>query len=471
VQPTLELSETYVRGTAFGGGGRGEFITRVSPGLRWSSRSGPVQGNVNYSLDATHYSERQGEQAIDHRLNANASAELLDERAYIDLRATSGRQAISAFGPQFASSDLSGNANRTSVTSVEISPYVRGRVGGIAELLVRLTAAATDAKDVASADSNSRGALVALSSTSGGMLGWSLNAQRQSVSFRQGNDTTSDRVSATVSLRPDIDWRLFVRGGRESTDVGALIKRQYDNYGGGLAWTPSPRTNIALESDRRFFGTGHRALLEYRTPRAVLRYTDSRDTTNGGDLGFNNRPVTLFDLFFQQFAPNYPDPVAREQAVNDFLRLLGRNGSELINVGALADVVSLQRRQELAYVWNGRRAVLTLLAYVSDVRAIDQRQSVVPLTPLPERTRQRGLNASVSHRLTPQTTVSLSASRQATSTSGALQGNRLDVLSGTLSSLLGERLGWNLTLRYSDFSGGSTSYHEAAASAALNLRF
>ncbi len=471
VQPTLELAESYVYGNAIDGRDQGEFVTRISPGLRWSSRAGRVQGNVDYSLDALHYSRRRGEDAVNQRLNANISAELLPQHAFVDVRANIGRQPVSAYGPQFVGSDITGNPNRTSVATLQVSPYVQGRLGGVADLQVRLTAASTDAKDYAAANSRSTTALVSLASVGSGLLGWNLSAQRQDVSFRQGSDTVSDRIAATVTWRPDIDWRFFLRGGRESTDLGTVVKRQYDNVGGGLAWTPSPRTNVALEADKRYFGTGYRGLVEYRTARTVLRYIDSRDTTSGGDLNFNNQPVTLFQLFFQQFAPSFPDPVAREQAVNDFLRLIGRNGNELISVGALADAVSLQRRQELSAVWNGRRLVLTVQGYASDLRAIDRGLGVTLISPLPERTRQRGLILGASYRLDPLTTLSLNASRQSTPGSGTLAGNRLDALSAGVNSQFSDRLNWGFNLRLSDFSGGGSPYQEVAATASLNLRF
>ncbi len=471
VQPTLEMAETYVYGNALNGRDQGEFVTRVSPGLRWSSRSGRLQGAVDYNLDAVHYSRRQGEDALNQRLNGALTAELLPQHVFVDVRANIGLQPISAYGQQFIGSDITGNPNRTSVASLQVSPYVQGRLAGVADVQLRLTAASTDAKDVPSANSRSTGALLSLSSVGSSMLGWNVSAQRQNIRFSRGSDTVNDRLQATVTLRPDVDWQLFVRGGRESTDLGSVVKRQYDNYGAGVAWTPSPRTNVALEADQRFFGTGFRGVAEYRTARSVFRYVDSRDTTNGGDLNFSNQPVTLFQLFFQQFAPSFPDPVQREQAVNDFLRLIGRSGNELISLGALADVVSVQRRQDLSAVWNGRRLVLTVQGSASDVRATDRGLGLTPINPLPERTRQRGLNVTASYRLDPLTTLSLGASRQTTAAFGALAGNRLDAVTAGLNGRLSNRLGWGASLRLSDFNGGGSSYQEVAGTASINLRF
>jgi len=472
--PSLVVSESYTRGNGvIGGAESGEFVTRVSPGLRWSGRSGRVRGDVNYALDAIHYSKRTDATEVTNRLNANVQAEAIEQFAFVDLQANIGQSAISATGQQFAFDDFGGDANRTEVANVQISPYIIGELGGFATYQVRLGAGFTRARDVPSADSDTRSALVSLSSPrSAGQLGWGLSAQRQDLSFRDGRDTTTDRVSGSVSWRPDVDWRFFLTAGQERTNIGNIISRTYDNYGGGLNWSPSPRTRVALQAERRYFGNSYSASFEHRTPRTVWRYSDSRDATTGGDPNGFGQPVTLFDLFFLQFASNFPDPVQREAAVRDFLRLLGRDPNELLNIGALVNAASVQRRQELSAAWSGLRTTVTVQASATELQVLDNpADPSAPPVIGTGNSRQRGLTASVSYRLTPRATATASATYQ-TSPSGTQFGsNSLQGISFGLNTTVSRTARLNVSARYSDYTSGTDPYQETALTAALSLSF
>lgn len=477
ISPSLSASLGYSQSSGLIGSAEGgEFVTRLSPGLAWSSRTGRLRGNVNYALDAVNYSKREDGNVIDHRLGATVQAELIENRAFVDVEANAGQASISANGQQYAFDPLLGDGNRTQIFNLRVSPTVLGRLGPWAEWQVRLGAGLTDARDVDSADSNNRFALLQLASPRGrSPLGWVLQAQRQDVRFRDGRDTVNDRVNAQLNWRPDVDWLIFVSGGKERTNVGRLISRTYDNYGAGLAWTPSPRTRAALQGDRRYFGSSWNASFEYRTPRTIWRYSDAQDSTNGGDPNGFNLPITLFDLFFLQFASSFPDPIQREQAVRDFLRLIGRDPNELLNIGALVDGVSLQRRQELSVGWNGLRSTVTLQAFASTVRTLDSPSN--PANPDGSQvrpgagSRQIGMTVNVSHRLTPRSTLNASATYQTSPDAGGQARNRLGGISLGYTSRLSRTANLTLQASHSDFTSDTVPYRDTSLSASVNLRF
>ena len=472
LSPSLAATVGYQRGSGLlGGVDDGEFFLRLSPGLNWSSQAGRLRGTVDYALDAAHYSRRADRSDISHRLNGAVNATLVEDRAFVDVQATAGQVAISANGQQYAFDPLTGDANRTQVFNLRVSPVLQGRLGNLADWQVRLGASVTDARDAPAADSSNRFARVQLSSPSSGLgLGWALQAQRSEVRFRDGRDTINDSVGAQLNWRPDVDWLLLISGGQERTNVGRLLRRTYDNAGAGLTWTPSPRTRVSLQGERRYFGNAWGASAEYRTPRTIWRFSDTRSATEGGDPNGFSQPITLFDLFFLQFASSFPDPVQREQAVRDFLRLIGRDPNELLNIGALADAVSLQRRQELSAAWTGVRTTVTLQFFATTLTALDNPAD--PSNPPTGRAdRLRGLTLSGSYRLTPLSTLNASATYQ---TSPGLA-------SGTRNELRGVSLGYtsrisrsaNLTLsaRHAEFSSDSLPYDDTAISAGVDLRF
>lgn len=472
--PTLTVSESYLRGNGvISGVNGGEFVTRISPGLGWSSRSGRVRGSVNYALDASFYSKRADSSLIDNRLAGSVLAELVENFAFVDVQANIGQAAVSATGQQFAFDSFNGNENRTEVVSLQVSPYIVGRLGGFAEYQLRLGASMTDARDFDSADSNTRSAVLSLTSArGGGPLGWGLTAQHQDLSFRDGRDTQTSRVNARLIWQPDVDLQFFVSGGQETTNVGNIIRRTYDNYGAGGTWTPSPRTRVAVEGERRYFGNSYSAVLEHRTPRTVWRYVDSRGATEGGDPNAFNQPITLFDLFFEQFTSSFPDPIQRELAVRDFLRLIGRDPNELLNIGALVDVVSVQRRQELSAAWNGLRTAVSLQFFATRLRALETTSGTLnDPTTTGLSSSERGLTASVSYRLTPQSSVTASVTHQTSPGAGEQSRNRLSALSLGWRSQLSRTMNLDLSTRHSDFSSDTIPYRETAVSASINFRF
>ena len=475
IVPTLVVSETYLRGNGvIGVVEGGEFATRVSPGFTWSSSGGRLRGSVSYALDATQYSKRYDTSLIDNRLNANLKAEAVDGFAFVDVQANVGQQAISASGQQFAFDTFSGIENRTQVTNLLVSPYIAGRAGELFDYQLRLSAGLTDAEDFNQADSNTRSVLLSLASPGGtGPLGWALTAQRQDLSFRDGRDTENTRINGRLIWQPDTDLQFFASAGQESTNVGSIIRRTYDNYGGGGIWTPSSRTRVAIEAERRYFGNSWGASFQYRTPRTIWRYSDSRGSTDGGDPSGFDRPITLFELFFQQFASSTPDPVQREIAVRDFLRVLGRDPNELLDIGALTNVVSLQRRQELSAAWSGQRTTITLQFSSIQLSALDNAGNPADAPGASDSgARQRAVSASVSYRLTPLTSVTASATYQTSPpTDRQRTDNRLEGVSFGLSSRINRTMDLDLSARHSDFSSDTSPYRETAVSASLNFRF
>lgn len=472
LSPSLSASVGYQRGSGLVGGvDDGEFVTRVSPGLNWSSRAGRVRGSVDYALDAVQYSGRADSSEISHRLSSTLNATLVEERAFVEVAATAGQVAISANGQQYAFDPLTGDANRTQVFNLRVTPVLQGRLGNLADWQVRFGASVTDARAVDTADSNNRFALAQLTSpASASAFGWALQAQRSEVRFRDGRDTTSERVGGQLNWRPDVDWLLFITAGQERTDVGRLLRRTYDNAGGGMVWSPSPRTRVALQGERRYFGNSWGASVEYRTPRTIWRFSDTRSATEGGDPNGFSQPITLFDLFFLQFASSFPDPVQREQAVRDFLRLIGRDPNELLNIGALADAVSLQRRQELSAAWAGVRTTVTLQFFATSLRALDNPSD--PANPPASRDdRQRGVTLSSSYRLTPLATLNASATYQTSPglTLGAR--NELTGISFGYTSRISRFTSLTLSARHAEFTSDSLPYDDTALNASVYMRF
>jgi uncharacterized protein (PEP-CTERM system associated) len=472
VSTSFTASETYADTQREGGFSGGEFVTMLTPAVRISGRLGPVAGSFDYSLSALHFSEKsQANQVVRNQNGLNTALTItpIDNFAFIDVRASIGQQAISPFGQQAVGNVTQINLNRTEVATLSVSPYLRGAVPGVLSYEVRLGHTRTDARSTSESDSSSTTGSVTLTSPRrGSLFGWILTASRQQVDFRAGRATESDRLNATLTARPHADLQLSLSAGRESTDVGSLgLQRSSSTWGWGGRWTPTERTNISYGREQRYFGNSHNMAFEHRMPRTVWRYADTRDATGGGDPNGVGRPVTLYELYFAQFASVQPDPVQREQLVLSFLRGIGANPSDTVGGGLLTTAVSLQRRQDLSLALLGQRTNLTLQAFSTQSRVLDTTTAGAVNEPVT----QRGYNGSLSYRLSPSSSLSLNGTQQKTSSTATRRGNELKSASLNLTSQATRTASTSLSARHAVFNSDTNPYRETSVAASVRFQF
>ncbi len=467
--PSFSASTTYSDNEGRSSGERDrQFITRLSPGLSWYSRSGRVQGSASYALTATYYSRQSDAKSFQNSLSARLTAEAVENFAFVDASASVSQGAISPFGAQAVGNGFQADDNRSEVRSATVSPYLLGQLGGVATYQLRYSASATSAPDSPQSDSTSQTALLSLSSAdTGAVFGWGLNASSQQTEFEGAEPGRTDRVIGTLTARPWFGLQLGISGGQESTDLVGE-RRSFDNWGYSVRWQPTPRTDLSLNRDRRYFGNSHALSLSHRLRRSSLRYTDSRGTTDGSNPTGLGQPLSLFQIFDQLFVAQQPDPELRRQLVLNFIASLGRDPGDLISGGFLTQQVSLQRRQDLSYGWAGLRNSLSLQVFRS--RTGELREAADTSTPRNE-VLQTGYSWSASHRLTPHSSLSLSGSRQMTKALDGQEANDLKSLALSWSNQVSRLASTAVTARYSVFNSPTSPYREAALSASLSLRF
>ncbi|MBL8326191.1 MAG: TIGR03016 family PEP-CTERM system-associated outer membrane protein [Rubrivivax sp.] len=465
----LESEVIFIRDRPAGSGT--EIVGRATPGVTLVNRGGRVQGSLIYSGTLT---ARQG---VDDReetnylnsLSANYVLEAIEGVGFVDARASITQQLISAIGGPVS---VLSSRNRAEVTTVSVSPYLIGNLAGVAEVEARATATETNGGDDAVSDSRVQQGLLRVRSPRGrSMLGWSLLGSRQRVKFSSAaTPTITDRASAELTLAPDIDWRFAVTAGKERTDVVGALRQSYDNYGASAQWTPSARTSVAVQGERRYFGDAYRVVVEHRLSRSSFRLTSQRDINIGSDVLSQGQAITLYELYFAQFAAQVPDPVQRDQFVLALIQLQGRNRNEVISGGLFGNGgVAAQRRQDLLWTWTGPRLTLSANAYRLDSERADT-GGVNPAA-RNDNTAQSGYAASAGWRLTPQTSINLTGSRAMSKDTVSLLRSDLKALSGGLTTQLGPRTAGTLRAGYSVLNGTSDSYREVGITASLSLRF
>jgi uncharacterized protein (PEP-CTERM system associated) len=467
---TFDASVLDVRNRPAGNGT--EVVTRASPSLTLAHRGGRLQGTLIYSgsLSARRGIDDREDTDYLNSLSASYLLEAIEGVGFVDARASVSQQTVSAVGVPVGASGS--RANRTEVKTVSLSPYLRGMLGGLAEYEARVAGSATRSNEPAANDSNTTlGSLTLRSPRRGALFGWGLSATRQRVEFASSaSATTSDRIGLELALQPDVDWRLALTGGQERTDVIGAARREYENYGGSIQWTPSPRTTVLVQGEERYFGRAHRVAIEHRLQRSALRYSDSRDVTSGADGLAAGQGVTLYQVFFALLEAQFPDPVQRDQAVLALIQSLGRNRDEVVPGGLFTTAgITTQRRQELVWTLGGPRLTLSVTGFRLDSERADA--GGVNPAGLNDNIAQSGYAGAVGWRLTPLTSLNAAGSRAMSKDTNTLVRTDLKSISLGLASRLGVRTNGALGVRYSVLNGSADSYRETGLTASLSLRF
>ncbi len=470
VTPSFESGLTYThRSKAVDGSNGDDLILQLRPGVQISSRSGRFQGSLNYALGGIYRAGRTDGQTLENSLSASLKGELVENWMFVDGLASVTQQSLSAFGEQTVGSTSVSNANRVEVGNLSLTPYVAGRIGEFAGYKASLTASATNTRRSLATDSTSTGGALSLTSLStGAVFGWGLNASWQEVDFRQGRTTENGRVTASLNIVPDIELSFALRAGQESTNVGSLDTRTYDNWGATARWTPSPRTSAVLDTDRRYFGNSHKLVLEHRMARSSIRISSVRDASNGADSRTVIVPVTLYQLISARLTAQEPDPVLRNQLVlAEIAGIPGADPAQVIGAIPLSAGITLARRDDVGFSYSGLRTTFNVLVFSSDSQVLDSQL----LAPGDGRVRQRGYTGSVGYKLNPLDSISLTGSRQRTLGNEIRLGNDLKSLSLGWTGQLGRRTSATLSARHTVFNSNTNPYQESSLSGSVSLRF
>ena len=443
-----------------------ESITVLSPGFRLSRNSPQLQALVDYSLNASIYGRGSSANSIANALTATANAVLIEQHLFLASSASISQQSISALALQ-GNRPNNINANNTELRTFTLAPSLRGRLFGEVAFDASLTSSISSSANAEAGDAINNNAALRVGDSSR-VLGWSFDASRSIADFAAGRRTTQDRLGFTLTYSPLPALRFLARAGQERSNLEATDARSSNSWGAGVTWQPTPRTQLNLQADRRFFGDGYSVTASHRLRRAVFVYTASRnttETTSGAGL-----TLSVYDLFFAQFASTEPDPVLRDILVRNFLAASGLNPLDRLTGGFLSTAVSLQRLQNLSMSWQGTRMTAVVSAFASSTERLDgvsQGQDDLSRAGV---LRQSGLNVSMSRRISPRSSLVFSMSHQRTAGGDTVRGNTVNEGSLSWSGRVTPKISLNATARHAQ-AKGANPYQENSLRAAINLSF
>lgn len=467
--PSASLRETWTSNYRLTSDAQSDLVTEGTLGLRAVANGRRLRGSVDYAATALGYARHSEENDVQHTLYGNGTAELWQDRLFLDARAAVTQQQVSAFGTTSTDNALA-NRNRTEVRTLSLSPYLRGPLGSSAEYELRANRDTTSNSNFGVGNYTNTGwQLRVQGGESRRTSSWSLMASSQKVDYDQGTTSQTELLRGTLSMPLTSSVTATAIAGAERNDLRSADMETSSITGAELAWIPSERTSLTARAERRYFGTSHAVSFSFRTPRTVWTLTDSTDASTSG-LSSGTGQGTIYDLLYTQFASRYPNPVERDAAVRNTLAQLNLDPNSVAIPGFLTASPTLQRTQALSLALMGIRTTVTFQLSQTSTRQLRRATDTGDDLATNGTVRQRGFTTSVSHRLTPNVSANSTLAWQR-SEGDDNRGSSLRSLSAGLTSQLAPRLQAQLSARYTRSNGSFTPYTERAVVATLGYQF
>lgn len=470
IKPRISLTETFtdnVNVNRVNSGKQSDLITELTPGISIEARTARLKAYFDYSLRNQLYTRQSDYNQSQNALNTFGTLEAVDNWLFLDFNGLIAQQAISAFGAQSPSNSTI-NSNSTETATYRLSPYIRGQLLGVAEYLLRYNLSTTRSDSSVVSDINISEWVGQLrGSTPFQNLKWTIDGSQQATDYSRGRDTDADRLRGMLTYALLPQFKVSLSGGREANNYVSLNQESHNTHGYGFDWNPTERTQISAFKERRFFGDGHNISFSHRFPMSSIRFTDIREVSvlpnQFTSTGLGTGLGTIYDLLFEQFASQIPDPVTRASFVNTLLA--GRlSPNTPVTSSFLASRATIQRSQNLAAALFGARNSVTLLAN----RTESQSAFVATDAPNTDATtvRQQGLSVNLSHRLSERSNLNALASRQESTGINASARSNLKTTMTTYQvnviTKLGAKTSGSLSARHSAFDSTTNPYKENA---------
>lgn len=478
VTPNLTIRGTYSDniGLAPKGRERSDFVAELVPGVRITTNHPRLKLNADYQHQEFYYLDDSSRGRSVDLLRADATWEAIEQLFFVDAQANVSEQAISLFGAQ-APSGANVTDNRTELRSFRVSPYIRGAIGNRTnyELRYVLTDTSSDAAAISRARTEEQRASINTAVTSTVGLGFSYdhsNSMLRGNSREPERDRTIERYLVTLSYAPEEHFRVFGSLGQEKSNFFGDGKfRRTEGY--GFSWSPTPRTSLNAQRDRRFFGVGHSFEIAHRMPSSAISVAWVRDVSSLADLVLEPVGGNLRTVLSDALTRRFPEPAQRNLAVQSLLNVLGLTGNELLLLPTLSDRIFTSRSLTATYAVSGGVNTLTLIVARSDRRAISTGESVLDDFAGDRDVRTQTFGINWSHTLSSVTTLTAAVTQlRSTGLGEAAESSR--TTSATVGSYhrLSPRTSASLDLRHVLFRGSvRDDYRENAIVASLFYAF
>jgi uncharacterized protein (PEP-CTERM system associated) len=474
VVPTLSFRETYTDNVSLTPDAfkQGDWVTQVIPGISITATGARLKFNATYAPEVTYYAQGKESNQVFQRGNAVGNAELAKQLLFVDAGASVNQYNVSLQGP-LTTSNVNTTGNLATVGTLFASPYLRHAFGSEVQAEARFTYSVVNSDDT-SALSNSVADRIGLRLASGPaykLLTWDLAYNSETIHYDTQQDTDTEVISANARRLITSTVGLLAQVGHDYYKSGDIIPAsEGTSWSAGFDWTPSPRTRLAATAGHRFYGDTYLLDFKHRTRLTTWSagYTQNVTTTRSEFL----IPVTTSTAGYLDslFLSRFPDPVARQKAVEEFIARTGLPPSLNAPTNIFSSQLFLVKRWQASTGLLGVRNVLIANVFkeISEGLVGD-----LVLPNAPNAGTQTGTSLLWNRRMTAQNALNLSGAYSRNEIPSTGQINHLTYVGMGLTRQFQPRLFGSLNYRRqqndSNFSG--SDYTENAVFATLQMRF
>ena len=387
ITPSVNVNETYSDNmflapsnqTASG------IISTVTPGISIAGKSDRLKLNLNYALEDMTYSANGLQNLLYNQLYSNANLELIKHTLFVDASASIMQQPLTPFGPVSANSaNLSGNV--VNVNTVSISPYLVHQFDTFSTAIARFTHINSTYSYGGTASpgttnyANIYGAPGAFttntdaedlqlnSGTAFDRLSWGLD-YNNSVNTYSGFPTT------TISLLTT-NWNYLLTPQFQLTSQIGYENDNYVYFGprpqgifwdAGFSWALSPRTKLDITAGKRFYGSTYSFDFSHYTRMTVWNASYIQAVVSSAMQESVPTATSLDQLLQAQI----PDPVARQQAVQQMLANLAPQGA-LFGQNIMSNLIYLTKTLQASMGLNTPKNTALLTLYNTQSSPLEQ---------------------------------------------------------------------------------------------------
>lgn len=493
----IRTEQTYTNNISADGSDEEEsgFVSEISPGISLRRQGARMSVDLNYHPDFVFYPGHSDNNRIDHTLDGRGELEAVENFFYVETRANVTQQFLSPAGARPQSGAVNTD-NRYTASSYSINPYIRGKLFGDNDYLLRNENIWTKTSQVSGTDDLSdiyTNRTMARFDTPITTFGLSLEYDDRHTEYDNEDDDEVDTeiVRAIVHYRYDSELTVSLRTGYEKNDLGAG-EDTGGVYGVGVRWNPSPRTSLDGFWESHYYGPSYNAKFMHRQKRATYMLSVSRAVSTYDDSLNNSMGLgTTWYQFFDQMAMNDPalrnNATARDTAVRAELASRGLTPNQQANMNSVlfTEDAQLIERLDAALILEGARNSFEFGLYLSKTKAVSGSDStftfIDPVTDSiveAEAVKEAGAQVSWNHKLTPLATLMATVSRTYSTTEGATPADpdvdsTEDTFTLRLTHSLGPKTNGFAGLRFTNSDGdeGASDYDERAVFAGFDHRF
>ena len=473
IVPTLSLVETYTDNVSLtpDAAKQSDWVTQVIPGISIAATGARLRFNVAYAPEVTYYAREEANNKTYQRLNATGNAELAKQLLFVDAGASVAQYNVSLQGP-LTTSNVNTTGNRTTATTVFVSPYLIHDFGSAVRAEARFTYSVANSDDTAALSNSVADRInLRLASVPGyKLLAWDLAYRKETIDYETGGDTDIEVITMNARRLITPTVGLLAQGGYEYYKSGIIAPTEGPSWSVGLDWAPSPRTRLAATAGQRFFGNAYSFDFRHRTRLTTWSAGYSQNVTTTRSEFFIPSTTSTAGYLDTLFSTRFPDPVDRQKAVEEFIARTGLPPSLSAPINVFATQLFLVK------TWNASAGILgvrhVLIANVFGLTSEGLAGDLV-LPTAPNTSIQTGTSLVWNWRMTARNAWNLDASYRRNESPSTGEISYLTHVTMGLSRQFQPRLSGSLSYRFqqndSNFSG--SDYTENAVLATLRLGF